>query len=196
MLQGLTQGINMAVVEMSEEEASQRSAAFMSPMQQYGSSILELTNPQNELLKMELTFRAMILDKDGNERQIGKPLMNEEGISSVIGQVQSLVNQVTIMSNFKDNDIPMMVEFLGDTLAKDLMMNRIAYKIESTSSRDKIYFSALATTFVTLKRALNNGERGFWKGSQQDIRQFIETGNKPSGLLGGLFGWNKRSAGG
>ena len=80
MLQGLTQGINMAVVEMSEEEASQRSAAFMSPMQQYGSSILELTNPQNELLKMELTFRAMILDKDGNERQIGKPLMNEEGI--------------------------------------------------------------------------------------------------------------------
>ena len=106
---------------MDQEEQLQqlRSAPFMSPMQQYGSSILQLTNPENELLKMELTFRSQILDKDSNVIQIGKPLLNDEGVSSVIGQVQSVVNQVAIMSSFDKHDIPKIIDFLGDTLSKD-----------------------------------------------------------------------------
>ena len=161
-------------------------------MQQYGSSILQLTNPENELLKMELTFRSQILDKDSNVIQIGEPLLNDEGVSSVIGQVQSVVNQVAIMSSFDKNDIPKIIDFLGDTLSKDLMMNRVKYNITTAAARDKVYFSAISTTYITLKRAMNNGERSFWKGSQQDIRQFIETGSQSKGLLGGLFGWGKK----
>ena len=178
---------------MDEQELNQiKAVPFMSPMQQYGSSILQLTNPDHELLKMELTFRSQILDKDGNIVQIGDPLMNDEGVSSVIGQVQSIVNQVTVMSNFGDKDIALLIDFLADTLAKDLMMNRENYDIDEGAARDKIYFSAVSTTYITLKRALNNGERSFWKGSQQDIRQFIETGSQSKGLFGGLFGWGKK----
>lgn len=180
---------------MDEQQEQQlRAAPFMSPMQQYGSSILQLTNPENEILKMELTFRSQILDKDGNVIQVGEPLMNDEGVSSIIGQVQSIVNQVAVMSNFEVKDLPKLIDFLGDTIAKDLMMNKIRYNIKSSSSRDKIFFSAISTTYVTLKRAVNNGERGFWKGSQQDIRQIIENGSSNKGLLGGLFGWGKSSA--
>jgi len=182
-------------IKLDEAQSQQqaRAAAFMSPMQQYGSSILQLTNPDQELLKMELTFRAQILNEDGKAKQIGQPLLNDEGISSVIGQVQSVVNQVTIMSNFQEKDIPMLIDFLGDTLSKDLMMNRKAYEIETAAARDKIYFVSLSTAYVTLKRALNNGERGFWKGSQQDIRQTIETGSQSKGLFG-MLGWGKRSS--
>ena len=145
------------------ETQQQRQTAFMSPLNQYGSSILHLTNPEGEIYKMELTFRSQILDDEGNPKQIGEPLMNEEGIASVVGQVQSIVSQVTIMSNFKDKDIPLLIDFLGDTLSKDLMMNKIAYDIRSGSARDKIYFIALSTAYVALKRALDNGERRFWK---------------------------------
>lgn len=177
---------------MDQQQQQQRAVPFMNPMGQYGSSILQLTNPEGEIYKMELTFRSQILDKDGNPVQIGEPLMNEEGISSVIGQVQSIVSQVTIMSNFQEKDIPLLIDFLGDTLSKDLMMNRVSYKITAGSSRDKIYFVALSTAYVTLKRALNNGERGFWKGSQQDIRQIIETGSQSKGLFS-AFGWGKKN---
>lgn len=171
-----------------QDQAGLSSLPFSSPMQQYGSSILQLTNPEGEIYKMELTLRSQILDKDGNPQPIGEPLMNDEGISSVIGQVQAVVNQVTIMSNFQDKDLPLLIDFLGDTLAKDLMMNRLKYRITTPAARDKVYFAALSTAYVTLKRAVNNGERGFWKGSQQDIRQFIDTGSQSKGILG-MLGW-------
>lgn len=176
---------------MNEEDERRVSIPFSSPMNQFGSSILQLTNPESEIYKMELTLRSQILDKEGNPKQVGFPLMNDQGISSVIGQVQSVVNQVTIMSNFETKDIPLLIDFLGDTMAKDLMMNRETYQIESSSARDKVYFSALSTAYITLKRALNNGERGFWKGSQQDIRQTIETGQQSKGLFS-MLGWGKK----
>lgn len=174
-----------------DEQQRLRAAPFLSPMQQYSSSILQLTNPENEIFKMELTLRSQIVDKDGNPHNVGDPLLNEQGISSVIGQVQALLNQVTIMSNFEKKDIPLMIDFLGDTLAKDLMMNRLRYNIRTPAARDKIYFAALSGAYVCMKRALNNGERGFWKGSQQDIRQIIDTSNQKSKGLFGFLGWGK-----
>jgi hypothetical protein len=177
---------------MADEDQAVRLAPFASPMQQFGSSILQLTNPESEIIKMELTMRAQVLDKDGNPVSVGDPLLNEAGVTSVIGQVQTVINQVTIMSNFEDKDIPLLVDFLGDTLSRDLMMNRVNYEISTPAARDKIYFAALAGSYICLKRALNNGERGFWKGSQQDIRQFIDSGQQSKGLFG-FLGWgNKR----
>jgi len=164
--------------------------SFMSPMQNYASSILQLTNPENEIYKMELTLRSQIVDKEGNPQTVGDPLCNELGVNSVIGQVQVVVNQVTIMSNFESRDIPLLVDFLGDTMAKDLMMNRIRYDIKTPAARDKIYFAALTGSYICLKRALNNGERGFWKGSQTDIRQFIDSGQQGKGLFG-MLGWGR-----
>lgn len=167
-------------------------APFMSPLNQYGGTIVQLTNPDGELYKMELTLRSQILDKDGNAVQVGEPLLSEEGINSVIGQVQSIINQVTVMSNFEAKDLPLMIDFLGDTLAKDLMLNRDRYRIKNASARDKIYFAVCTGAYIVMKRALNNGERGFWKGSQQDIRQIIDTGNQKKGLFGAL-GWGNKS---
>lgn len=152
-----------------------RTTPYNAPMHQYGSSIILMTNPENELYKMELTFRSMKLDGEGNPVSSGEPLMNDYGVSSVIGTVQALVNQVTVMSNLEKNDVPMLMDFIGDTLAKDLMCNRRAYDINSQSARDKIFFTALSTAFVTLKRAYEEGDRRFWKGSQQEITTRVDS---------------------
>lgn len=168
-----------------------RAQPYASPNQHMVGNIQQMTNPDNEIYKMELALKGKILDKNGNEVQLSNPLLNKEGISSVIGQVQSIVSQVTIMSNFEERDIPMMIDFLGDTLARDLMMNRIKYEIVDRSARDKIYFMALSTTFVTMKRALMEGDRRFWKGSQQEITTRIEGmpgGKRKGGVLGILGG--------
>lgn len=168
-----------------------RSQPYASPNQHMSGNIQQMTNPDNEIYKMELALKGKYLDRDGKEIQLSHPLLNKEGISSVIGQVQSVVSQVTIMSNFNEKDIPMMIDFLGDTLARDLMMNRIKYEIIDRSARDKIYFMALSTTFVTMKRALMEGDRRFWKGSQQEITTRIEGmpgGKRKGGLMGVLGG--------
>lgn len=174
--------------ETQEEQVNP--AAYMAPMQQYGSSsILLLTNPENELGRMELTFRSMQLNKDGVPISTGQPLMNDYGINAIVGIVQSLVNQITVMSNLNKTEVPMLIDFLGDTLARDLMVNRVAYGIKTHAARDKIFFTALSTAFVTLKRGYEEGDRRFWKGSQHEIRNIIEQDKKPGAIKGMLNMW-------
>ena len=81
------------------------------------------------------------------------------------------------------------MDFLGDTLAKDLMMNRSVYGMDE-STRDKVYFIALTSAFVCMKRALDEGEKRFWKGSQREFKSTVEGIGQQKGLKG-LLGWGK-----
>jgi len=167
-----------------------KSTPYASPMYNYGSSIILLTNPSHELYKMELAFRSMVIGKDNKPVSTGDPLLNELGISSVIGQVQALVNQVTIMSNLKGHEIPAIIDFLGDTLAKDLMVNRTNYDINNASARDKIYFTALSTGFICMKRAYEGDDKRFWKGSQQEItNRVVGQEHNQGGVIKKFLGW-------
>jgi len=179
---------------MADEGGSQaqvRASPYASPLHNFGSSIIVMTNPDDELYKMELTFRSMNLDTDGKPKQIGDPLMNDLGINSIIGIVQSVVNRVTVMSNLNKQEIPCLMDFLGDTLAKDLMMNRLKYDIRTLTARDKIFFTSLTAAFVTMKRAYEEGEKRFWKGSQQEITTRVESNNQKKSLMGSIMGWGK-----
>lgn len=167
---------------MTEEQPTIRSTPYMSPMHNYAGSIVMLTNPENDLHKLELTFRSLKEGARGELIETGEPLMNELGVSSVMGIIQSIVSQVTIMSNFTKNEIPMLMDFLGDTLARDLMMNRVTYDIKSPAARDKIYFTALSSSFICMKRAYEEGEKRFWKGSQQEIKTTVESNQKKGWL--------------
>jgi len=169
----------------------QGGSPYSSMMNNYSSSIVQMTNPDDELYKMELTFRSQILDRDGYPKTVGTPLMNDLGINSVLGLVQSVVNRVTVMSNFSKMEIPALIDYLADALAEDLMMNRVVYDIKTATARTKIFTSALLTAFVTMKRAYEQGEKIFWKGSQQEVIQTVKNGNERRGLLSSLMGWNK-----
>ena len=177
---------------MDEQQGRTPQMPFMNMAQQYGSSMLQMTNPEGEMAKMELALRSQIIDKEGNARQVGKPLLNEIGLSSVIGQVQAIVNQTTIMRNFDRNEIQILVNYLAETLAKDLMINRVAYGIETKAARTKIYYVALSSAFICLKRAFEQGERGFWGRIQQEIKQYVEGGNSQGGFFQKLLGWGAK----
>jgi hypothetical protein len=174
---------------MESQSPEIKSSPYSSPQHNFGSSIILLTNPENEIYKMELTFRGQQLDLDGNPVDVGEPLMNEKGIASVIGTVQSVVNQVTVMSNLSKQEVPALMDFLGDTLAKDLMVNRVTYNITNPAARDKIYFTSLTTAYVTLKRAFEEGDKRFWKGSVQEITTKVENAQKKGGILSAFNPW-------
>ena len=173
---------------MSETEVPQvRTSPYASPMHQFGSAISTLTNPDNELYKLELTLRSMRPDGDGVLQKYGEPLMNEAGISNVLGQVQTFVNQDAVMSHLEEKQISSLMIFLGDTLAKDLMMNRETYGIKDVATRDKIYFITLGLSFVTLRRSFMQGERVFWGKSFQEINTRVETEGGKKGFFSNPF---------
>ena len=174
-----------------EQQIPVRVNPFLSPMNSYAGTIVAMTNPQGELRKLELTLKSMVEDSHGNTRKIGDALMNELGVNSVLGQVQSLVNRNTIMSNLDDGEVSVLMDFIGDTLSRDLMMNREKYGIDNSASRDKIFFSALSTAFVVLKRGFEEGDKRFWKGSQQDITMRNEGMQQKKGLFGRVAGMIK-----
>lgn len=177
---------------MEEDEPRPiQSSPYASPLHNYAGSILLLTNPENELHKLELTFRNVIADEKGNIREVGHPLMNDEGVRSVLGQVQAIVSQVTVMSNLNERTRNALRNLLADTLAKDLMLNRLKYDIRNTSARDRIYMESISMAVITMNRAADEGERKFWKGSQQEIITHGQPIQGKQGLLTRALGWGR-----
>lgn len=167
-----------------------RATPYASPMHNFGSSIVLLTNPEDKVFKLEIFLRGMVVDAKGVAEPSGEALLNDKGVCSVLGNVQSLVNQDTVMSNLNEQEIPILMDFFGDTLAKDLMVNRVLYGINNPAARDKIYMASFNCVYICLKRAFEEGDKRFWKGSVQEFRTTTEP-SKPSGI-GSVFSWGKK----
>jgi len=86
--------VDRPILRVTEVSRAKFVSGYSPPKHQYGSSILFLTNPENELAKMELTFRSMKVDGDGNPLPSGDPLMNEYGINSIIGTVPKSITNI------------------------------------------------------------------------------------------------------
>lgn len=155
-----------------------RSVQYNTPMHNFQSAITTLTSPEDELYMMELELRSMSVDKDGNVSQIGEPLLNEKGIRSIILQVRATMSRVAILSNLNDKMVSILTLYMAESLVKDLMMNNTVYEIKNVSARTKIFRTVNTNVYIALKRAQDEGERKFWKGSQQEITTRIDGGNK------------------
>jgi hypothetical protein len=173
---------------MSDEQESINvpKAQFQIPMHMYGSNIVMLTDPKSALYKLELNYRGLMETSDKQIIQVGKPLMNDQGISAVLGINQALINQITILSNINKQDVVALMNFTNDTICRELMMNRITYNIESFSARDKIYYMSMSLCYVTLKRALEGDDKRFWKGTVQEINTNVTQQEKNKGFMAGL----------
>jgi hypothetical protein len=179
----------MAETEQYQSQLTQQNNPFMSPMNQYGSAILLLTNPEDELKKMELTLRGQQMDSEGNIIQVGNPLMNDEGINRMVGLIQRYANQSTVMSNLKSKDTDRLRNYIADHVAINLMINRERYNIKDMSARYDIFFCVVSTAIICLNRPLDEGERRFWKGQQpQEFRTIVE-GKQQKGVLASIAGW-------
>ena len=176
--------------EQNQRQAQQ--ASFNSPMNTYGSSIVIMTNPDNDLYKMELALKGLELDENGRPFKRGDPLMNNEGVNSVMGQMRGVVNQITIMSNVEDKHIEAHTLYLADTIIADLLINNKRYDCSSIVARRKVVNMATTTATMCMRRAYHNGERGFWKSSQQEITTRVEGAKPKSNMFSNILGWGKR----
>ena len=165
-----------------------RSVQYNTPMHNFQSAITTLTSPEDELYMMELELRSMSVDGEGNIKQMGDPLLNDTGIRSVLLQVRATMSRVAIMSNLNDKMVSELTLYMAESLAKDLMMNNTVYEIKNVSARTKIFRMVNTNVYIALKRAQDEGERKFWKGSQQEITTRIDGGGKQGKGLWGAIG--------
>lgn len=170
-----------------------QSSPYAAPMYNYGSSIIALTNPESELYKLELTLRNQILDRDGEPKSLGEPLLNDEGIGIIVGIVQPVVNQITVMSSLdtKKEIFPLILD-TSNTLVTILMLQAQEFNLNPIY-RNLILSSFNNICFICMKRAASDGgisDKRFWRGAVQEIHSKVDTGQK-KGILSKL--WNRKA---
>ena len=160
---------------------------YSNPMNIYQGAITELTNPGRELYELELSLKGQFIDEEGKIKTIGDPLCNDKGISTILRMAKATVSQVSFMSNYDEILIPKLIMYLAKTLIRDLMFNKEVYDIRDDRARHTITYITCVASNAACRRALENGERRFWKGSQQEttIRTENSQGTKGKGF------WNK-----
>jgi hypothetical protein len=163
---------------------------YSSPISQFGSSIIMLTNPSDDLFELELKLKGLGENEKGVLVIIGERLVNDKGINEILSAARGLISQVTTLSNLEQKDIDIHRDYLGDTMARLLMVNRIRYQmVYPESTRDMIYDYVIQKSVICMKRALMEGERRFWKGSQQEITMRNENKASQGGTLSKVMGW-------
>lgn len=165
------------------------------PLNTYGSSILLLTSPDDALYDLELSFRNWVEDGQGGYKPshpLAYPLMNDFGISKILGLVKSNVNRVVNMSNFEKGHAEKKTFQVIMTLNKDLMVNgRKLYGINNISDKFFIIEMCDSLIYPSILRGYLEGDKRFLKGSQQETTVRTETtGNK--GGFGSWFGGGKK----
>jgi hypothetical protein len=162
------------------------------PLNNYGETVLNLTNPEKELNRMAMALAGQSTDADGNIVSYGKPTMNDEGIQAMKVIAQAWVNQNCIMSNMKEKWIYHNMVYLSDVLIEDLMANRDKYGITNPAARTKIVEIVLGYSYQAMLRAMEQGEKIFIKGSQHNITtENKNIDSNSGGVFNKLMGWAK-----
>ena len=184
----------MTYFKMDEEERT----SIYTPHRDNFSNIVEMTNPNEQLTYLEWSMRGWTYNsRERKFQQSGRPMMNDEGISSIMAQTRSMVNQITIMSNLEDWEVERCLLLLNQILVEDLMNNRINYAIgrvpvidEKTekvvvyydaSARTKIHAMAMLIAKTCAKRGWKGDDKRFWQHAIQEKVLRVEQGGVKQG---------------
>ena len=183
-----------------DSQGTQRQSQVMmsSPMAAYGSSILALTNPQNELYKLELVLKGIYVDSQGNSIQ-GDPLVNQRGVNKIMGLVQSVVNQVTFLSALDRNEAFGCYETFVNALDLMLMLNCTQFGITyPESDRTTISAECVLHVFPSVTRGRDSDDKKFLsKGGMIQESHIVSQGGgggsgQRSGVAAMLWPWGKK----
>ena len=148
-------------------------------------SIVEMTDTEDLLFRLQVNLSGKVVERGGEVRDVGNPLMNSEGIKDIMMVMRGFSDRASVMSNYDKNDIRVLMEMLSDVLSKNLLVNRVNYGFVNSSGRDLVFSTCIFYGYAIIKRGFEGGERRFWKGSQIDYR--INSPDKKGGFLGGIF---------
>jgi hypothetical protein len=148
------------------------------------TSLVSQTNPKEVLFEIEMKLRGkkeVVNEETGKKEWVMplncKPLVNDKGINSFLSDAAAVINQNTILSNLKDTEVAGIITSLGDTIINKITMNWKDFDIDK-SNLDTVHNSIIIPAFMSLKRAMNEGEKRFLKTSVRAVESYT-TNQKP-----------------
>jgi len=144
-------------------------------------NMIEMTDPEIQLTRLEYHFRGYIPDDSGNFVKKYEPIINDKGINKVMSLLRSVTNPITFMTNLEETDVENHTMYFADALIKMLMINKREFEINNDSDRTAIVVSCVSLARMSLRRGLKEGERRFWKGSSMEITQSFQNPNFSNG---------------
>lgn len=126
-----------------------------------------------------------------------RPLINEDGINSVLMLLRSRLNKIFILSDFSEENIRNMVEALGQAIIDDFYLNWTTYKIKDQAAASYIQNLICDTYFATLRKGHEGNYLKFLRSTQSiheiqnyNISQRNRTPSQEDG--GGMLDFFKR----
>ena len=166
---------------------------YVTPMNTHNSNIVYMTSTAEEIDEFERTLKGQTLDGKGNLVQVDDPLLNDEGVRKIIGIARSVVTRISVMSNYDKEDVKEYMLRNGNALIQILMLGRITYKLRGNihATRTLILEEFNNLCHSTIKRGFMEGDKRFWKGTQQEIITRIDSSQQKKGLLSTVMGWSR-----
>jgi hypothetical protein len=155
----------------TEQQYPSALGGFTSMRDSQGTSMITLTNPEPLLSEIEVNLKGLVEMPDGTIVKTGEPLMNDQGVTSIMSMVRGTLNQNTILSNINDKEVKGIISHLAYAVMKDLMLNRKKWDIKTGEDRTRIVQIIITPVYLCLKRSFEQGEKNFWKGSVSEIIQ-------------------------
>lgn len=150
-------------MEVKQQQQSEQ-GRYSSPLNTFGTSIIEITNPKDIINVTELKLRGAYINSEGKTLFDKKSqLLNEIGIRKVIAYLDNIIARNTTMSNLEGKEIDGITMGLIRDLTRQLMLNRHKWGIKNSEDRTTILWLIIPAAYICLKRPHNQGERGFWK---------------------------------
>ena len=137
-------------------------------------SLVEQTNPKEVLKEIELTLKGWRYDSVKQDWVMpvdAEPIVNELGLNSLMADARSVINQNTILSNFKIEQISLIIIRLGRTIKNKIKMNWKEFGIDK-SNLDTAVFAVTDPAYASLMRAKDEGEKRFLKTSVRAVESF------------------------
>lgn len=139
---------------------------MVSPMDE--ASLVKETRPEKVIDKIEHILKGEEYnEKEETWEKKYDPLINNVGIRSIMIDVKAVVNQNTILSNLRDDEIRNIIISLGDTVIMKLMMRREEFEVDYAELSSIVYL-VCNMSYMALKRGYFEGERKFLKTTTQE----------------------------
>lgn len=147
--------------QQTSAEQSMAGPYLQQQQQQVSAALVEQINPDRIIADLQMKLRGYKEKYDGSWERSGIPLMNDNGVMTMVTYASSVVNQHTIMSSFDNKQVAKIMITLMEAIIDDLTLNWKEYDIKNKTHLDIIHNMMMITCFSALNRALAGGERRF-----------------------------------
>jgi len=124
-----------------------------------GDFIKSLYETDDILMEIECFLRGQIRNSDGEMISMNKPVMKEEGIGLLMGDLRMHLHKINFLSNLSKDDVMRICKEMRLMLINWLYLNWYNYSV-SKSNLNRIVYNIDHAIFFSSMKSLNDLERG------------------------------------